>query len=172
MQAIGPAGEVLYLTNVPATGGRHVLPQVASFVDRVFIAVLGVPDYDATMKAYKARFGLKQVSDHTRGTNFLGADYGIEAPDWPLRMGTLQLSGRSVIQVDEYTKGAGPRPTAAGCLPAGYALTSLVVPSLGPHRQNLVGAVVNPGEPPYDGRAMGVWRAPGGELLELVEAGN
>ncbi|MBM3504365.1 MAG: hypothetical protein FJX65_10865 [Alphaproteobacteria bacterium] len=172
MQAIGPNGEVLYLTNVPAKGGRHDLPNVRSFVDRVFIAVLGVPDYDATLAAYKQRFGLKQVSDHARGTNFIGETYGIAAPEWPLRMGTLQLSGQSVIQVDEYTKGAGPRPTAPGSIPAGYSITSMIVPSLDPHRRDLVGPVVNPGEPPYNGRAMGVWRAPGGELIELVEAGN
>lgn len=171
MQVIGPDGEVLYLTNVPNGGGKHDIPSARCFVDRIFIVVLAVPDFAANLADYKARFGLTQVSDHARGINFQGPSWGIAMPDFAqLKMATLQLAGKSVIQVDQYTRGTPPRPATPGQLPAGFAMTTFAVPSLDPHRAALLGPTTNPDRAPYGGRETGVVRAPGGELIELVAA--
>jgi len=171
MQVIGPDGEVLYLTNVPNGGGKHDIPSARCYVDRVFIVVLGVPDFAASLADYKARFGLAQVSDHARGINFQGPTWGMNMPDFAsLKMATLQLAGKSVIQVDQYTRGAPPRPMTPGELPAGFAMTTFAVPSLVPHRAGLLGPAVQPAGAPYGGRESGVLRLPGGELVELVAA--
>jgi catechol 2,3-dioxygenase-like lactoylglutathione lyase family enzyme len=171
MQVIGPDGEVLYLTNVPRGGGQHDIPSARCFVDRIFIVVLAVPDFAANLADHKARFGLTQVSDHARSINFQGPTWGMAMPDFAqLKMATLQLAGKSVIQVDQYTAGAPRRPATPGQLPAGFAMASFAVPSLGPHRDRLVGPITRPDEAPYGGRESGVVRAPGGELLELVAA--
>lgn len=171
MQVIGPDGEVLYLTNVPNGGGKHDIPSAKCFVDRIFIVVLAVPDFAANLADYKARFGLTQVSDHARGINFQGPAWGMDMPDFAsLKMATLQLAGKSVIQVDQYTQAAPPRPVTPGQLPAGFAMTTFAVPSLTPHRASLIGPTARPAGAPYGGRETGVVRAPGGELIELVSA--
>ena len=171
MQVIGPDGEVLYLTNVPNGGGKHDIPSARCFVDRIFIVVLAVPDFAANLADYKARFGLTQVSDHARGINFQGPTWGMDMPDFArLKMATLQLAGKSVIQVDQYTAAAPPRPATPGQLPAGFAMTTFAVPSLAPHRASLIGPTTRPAGAPYGGHEAGVVRAPGGELIELVSA--
>ncbi len=170
MQAIGPAGEVLYLTNVPPGGGEQDLPTVHSAVDRVFIVVLGVPDFDGALADFEHRFALPARPARERGIYFIGPGYGLAVTD-PLRMTTIQLAGKSLIQVDEYPADAPPRARADGGLPAGFAMTSFAVPSLAPYLDAALAPPVRPSAAPYEGRAAITLRGPGGALIELIEAG-
>ena len=170
MQAIGPAGEVLYLTNVPSSGGDHELPRVHSAVDRVFIVVLGVPKFDQSLADFENRFSLPARPARERGIYFIGPGYGLAVTD-PLRMTTIQLAGQSLIQVDEYPGDTPPRARIDGGLPAGFAMTSFAVPSLEPHLDAALAAPVRPAGPPYDGRAAITLSGPGGALIELIETG-
>ena len=170
MQAIGPAGEVLYLTNVPPGGGEQDLPTVRSAVDRVFIVVLGVPDFDGALADFENTFALPAQPAHERGIYFIGPDYGLAVTD-PLRMTTIQLAGQSLIQVDEYPVDAPPRARTEGGLPAGFAMTSFAVPSLEPFLDVAFTPPVRPTSPPYDGRAAITLDGPGGALIELIEMG-
>jgi catechol 2,3-dioxygenase-like lactoylglutathione lyase family enzyme len=58
MQAIGPAGELLYFTRMPPGASKFGLGSARSFVDRVFIVVLGVHDVRRTLDFYGTTFGL------------------------------------------------------------------------------------------------------------------
>lgn len=168
MQAIGPAGEVLYLTNVPSGGGEHELPTVQSAVDRVFIVVLGVPDFDHALADFGNRFSLPARPARERGIYFIGPGYGLAVTD-PLRMTTIQLAGKSLIQVDEYPSDAPPRARAGGGLPAGFAMTTFAVPSLEPYLDAALAPPVRPSAAPYEGRAAITLSGPGGALIELIE---
>lgn len=170
MQVIGPDGEALYLTNVPkGASPAHELPQPKSDVDRIFIMVLGVPDFDATHDDLDAKFGLKKTTSRTRGINFLGEGYGLEDAGKPLPMSTVQLAGRCVIQVDEMQPTATPRPCTPGELPPGVALVTLAYPSLGALEKDALGPIcTTAGAGPVDGRALTV-RGAGGELYEVIE---
>ena len=170
MQAIGPAGEVLYLTNVPSGGGEQDLPTVQSAVDRVFIVVLGVPDFDHALADFETRFSLPARPARKRGIYFIGPGYGLAVTD-PLRMTTIQLAGKSLIQVDEYPADAPPRARANGGLPAGFAMTSFAVPSLAPYLDAALAPPVRPSAAPYEGRAAITLHGPGGALIELIETG-
>lgn len=170
MQAIGPAGEVLYLTNVPSGGGEHDLPTVQSAVDRVFIVVLGVPDFDGALEDFESNFSLPARPTHERSIYFIGPGYGLAITD-PLRMTTIQLARKSLIQVDEYPADVPPRACVKGGLPAGFAMTSFAVPSLEPFLAAALAPPVRPPEPPYDSRAAITLNGPGGALIELIETG-
>jgi hypothetical protein len=169
-QAIGPAGEVLYLTNASAGSGTHDLPTIKSAVDRFFIAVLAVPGFDSALADFENRFALPAQSAHERGIYFIGPGYGLAITD-PLRMTTIQLAGQSLIQVDEYPVDTPPRARVEGGLPAGFAMTSFVVPSLEPYLDAALSPPVRPSGPPYDDRAAITLSGPGGALIELIEAG-
>lgn len=170
MQVIGPDGEALYLTNVPkGASPAHELPQPKCDVDRIFIMVLGVPDFDATHADLEAKFGLKKTTSRTRGINFLGDGYGLEDEGKPLPMSTVQLAGRCVIQVDGMQPAATPRPCTAGELPPGVALVTLAYPSLAALEKAALGpSCASEGAGPVAGRCLTV-RGAGGELYEVIE---
>ena len=58
MQVLGPAGELLYFTRMPAGKSKFGLGSATSFVDRVFIVVLGVHDIRRALDFYGTTFGL------------------------------------------------------------------------------------------------------------------
>ncbi len=170
MQVIGPDGEALYLTNVPkGASPSHQLPQPKSDIDRIFIMVLGVPDFDATHEDLLARFGLEKTTNRTRGINFVGEGYGLEDSGQALPMSTVQLDGRSVIQVDGMQPTATPRPCAEGELPPGVALVTLARAEHGALAQSALGpAYASDDAWPYRGGSAVTVRGAGGELYEVV----
>ncbi len=174
MQVIGPDREALYLTNVPKGASPvHELPQPQSDIDRIFIMVLGVPDFAATHADFAARFGVAKTTERTRGMNFLGAGYGLDDAGQPLPMSTVQLDGRCVIQVDGMQPTATPRPCTDGELPPGIAMVTFARDSHATLQSGALGPV-------YDGDAMWPYaggraitvRGAGGELYELVAPSN
>ncbi len=170
MQVIGPDGEALYLTNVPkGASPSHELPQPQSDIDRIFIMVLGVPDFAATHADFEARFGLPKTTERTRGINFLGETYGLEEAGQPLPMSTVQLDGRCVIQVDGMQPTATPRPCAEGELPPGIAMVSVARKEIDSLSADALGPtyVGDQAWPYQGGRAVTVCAA-GGELFEMV----
>jgi catechol 2,3-dioxygenase-like lactoylglutathione lyase family enzyme len=168
-QAIGPAGEVLYLTTLPESVQGFDLPAAASLVDRVFIAVLATRSFEETLEWLSVKFAISPRPAHERGVYHEGDRYGHVRAN-PLSMTTLQLTGQSLIQVDEYPHRAADRPVSPGALPPGFALASLAVPSVEPFERMALSAPVRPAAAPYDGRAALTIRAPEGWLVELIES--
>ncbi|HVN41758.1 MAG TPA: hypothetical protein VMT50_03165, partial [Steroidobacteraceae bacterium] len=58
MQALGPAGEMLYFTRIPQGQSKFGLDPATTFVDHVFIVVLGVHDLTQTLEFYSKNFDL------------------------------------------------------------------------------------------------------------------
>ncbi len=171
MQVVGPDGEALYLTNVPkGASPLHELPQPQSDIDRIFIMVLGVPDFAATHADYAARFGVAKTSERTRGINFVGPGYGLEDLGKPLPMSTVQLDGRCVIQVDGMQPTATPRPCTDGELPPGIALVTFARGADAALAADALGPVYTGDAAwPYNGSRARTVRGAGGELYEFVD---
>jgi catechol 2,3-dioxygenase-like lactoylglutathione lyase family enzyme len=169
MQALGPAGELLYFTRMPAGASKFGLGSATTFVDRVFIVVLGVHDIRRTLSFYSTTFGLPVTEPAPSRVDVLADAWGLPR-EQPFLLGIARLPERFLIEVDEYPQAAGTKTAAAGELPAGMAMVSFTVPSLDPFLAQLVTPPVTLDGVPYDGRRAGVLRGPSGEHIELIEA--
>ncbi|MCM2311059.1 MAG: hypothetical protein NDI84_06600 [Steroidobacteraceae bacterium] len=168
MQALGPSGELLYFTRMPAGKSKFGLGSATRFVDRVFIVVLGVHDIRRTLDYYHATFGLTVTEPAASRIDVLANAWEIPR-EQPFLIGIARLPERFLIEVDEYPAAADSRLAAAGELPAGMAMVSFTVPSLDPFLSQFVAPPVELNGVPYDARRAGVLVGPSGEHIELVE---
>jgi catechol 2,3-dioxygenase-like lactoylglutathione lyase family enzyme len=169
MQALGPAGELLYFTRIPPGRSKFNLGSASSFVDRVFIVVLGVHDVRRTLDFYAGTFGLPVTDPALSRIGVLAQAWGLPQ-DQTFPLAIVRLPERFLIEVDEYPAGAASLSPGAGDLPGGMAMVSFSVPSLEPFSAQLVTAPRVLKGPPYEGRRVGVMRGPSGEMIELIEA--
>jgi len=169
MQALGPAGELLYFTRMPAGASKFGLGSATTFVDRVFIVVLGVHDIRRTLDFYNTKFGLPVTEPAPSRVEVLADAWDLPRSQ-PFLLGIVRLPERFLIEVDEYPPAAAARTAAVGELPAGMAMVSFTVPSLEPYLTQIESPPVTLNGVPYDGQRAGVLRGPSGEHIELVEA--
>jgi len=169
MQALGPAGELLYFTRMPAGKSKFGLGSATTFVDRVFIVVLGVHDIRRTLDYYHATLGLPVTEPAPSRVDVLADAWGLPR-EQPFLLGIARLPERFLIEVDEYPRKAGTRLAGPGELPAGMAMVTFTVPSLDPFLSQFAAPPVTLHGVPYDGRRAGVMRGPSGEHIELIEA--
>jgi len=169
MQALGPAGELLYFTRMPPGASKFGLGSATTFVDRVFIVVLGVHDIRRTLDFYAATFGLPVTEPAPSRVEVL-ADAWELPRSHPFLLGIARLPERFLIEVDEYPQAAAAKVPANGELPAGMAMVTFTVPSLDTYLQQLETPPVTLNGAPYDGRRAGLMLGPSGEHVELIEA--
>ena len=169
MQALGPAGELIYFTRIPAGKSKFNLGSATSFVDRVFIVVLGVHDLRRTLEFYADTFGLPVTDPAPSRVGVLSRAWGLPA-DQTFPIAIVRLPARFLIEVDEYPAGAVSPSAGPGEMPGGMAMVSFEVPSLEPFRARLVAAPSALKGLPCDGCLSGVMRGPSGEAIELIEA--
>lgn len=155
-QLVGPAGEVIYLTEIrrPVPPFRLPEPSPGPGADGVFVAVLAATDLERTRAWWEARFPVRRCTDRLATIGVLNRAHGAP-PETTTRISSLQLSGRAVLEIDQYPPGTRPAPAAAGSLPAGIALVAIGVSDLRTGRTN-------------GGRV--ITRGPDGVVLELVPA--
>ena len=169
MQALGPAGELFYFTRIPPGKSKFNLGSARSFVDRVFIVVLGVHDIRRTLDFYSRTFGLPVTEPAPSRVAVLAQAWGMPA-DQTFPLAIVRLPERFLIEVDEYPAAAESASPGETGLPGGMAMVSFSVPSLEPFQSQLLATPRRLDEVPYAGRRVGVMRGPSGELLELIEA--
>ncbi len=105
-QVRGPAGEILYLTQVTGEVPPFELPSCQAFVDHLFIPVLSTPDRDSTLAEYEAlasREGLRFDTRITVVNQALGLPLEQRHP-----VGTLQLDNNALIEVDQIAGTTAP----------------------------------------------------------------
>ncbi|MGH3655934.1 MAG: VOC family protein [Micromonosporaceae bacterium] len=121
-QIAGPDGEAVYLTQRLADVPGFDLPEPRQDVDGVFIAVLGARDLEASREALESRYEVRRASDRRSPIGVVNLTYGL--PEGTThRLSTLQLAGRTCIEIDQLPPGATSRPTSPGgrCGRAGVA---------------------------------------------------
>lgn len=161
MQAIGPAGECCYFTQVGAGSGLDLAP-ARSFVGRVFIVVAGGPDVDALFAPYSAFANLVDPPVATPVT-VISRAHGL--PENTLhRHGLVRLTEGTLIELDQYPASARPRATSTERLVPGMAMVTFAVDSLGRH--DFIAAPAAGDLPELGGAAC--LRGVAGELIELA----
>ena len=98
-QVRGPAGEILYLTQVKGPVPPFDLPNCRAPVDHLFIPVLSTPSRDRSLEAYSAVSGNEGLTFDTRITVVNQARKLELEQRHPVA--TLQLAGQSLIEIDE-----------------------------------------------------------------------
>jgi hypothetical protein len=167
MQVIGPAGEVLYLTQVNAPVPPFQIPQATCDVDRLFIPVSCCLRRDEGLAVYEKLGATQSWSFDTRIISVNKA-LGLN-PEMRHPVATVQLAGGSMVEIDQLGV-AKPRPLSGGGFAAGIAMVSFLVDDLDTKRiQSVSPARALPGKL-YRGQRVMVCRGAGGELIELIQA--
>ena len=169
MQARGPDGEICYFTQIDGDPPGLSLPRASSFVDRLFIHVVGASDLDATGQWAERHLDCTVAMARVEmAYTMLARAFG-KPLDTRFTISTLKRGDEVFLQVDQMPPEAVRRPKRAGMLPPGIAMTTLSVASL----DAVANACI---EPParhdgmlYDGRRSAVLADPDGTLYELLE---
>lgn len=162
MQAIGPAGECCYFTQVGAGCGLD-LASARSFVGRVFIVVDAGPDVDALFAPYRT-FGNAVDPPVATPVTVISRAHGLPA-DTLHRHGLVRLAEGTLIELDQYPASARPRVLGAERLAPGMAMVTFAVDSLGQHDFIAPPAAC---ELPVLGGTAACVRGAAGELIELA----
>ena len=159
MQVIGPAGEVLYLTEIKAEVPPFELPFARCAVDRLFIPVAMTPSRDDSLALYES-------FEHTKGIQFdtkitvINRDLGLNI-DTRHPVATVQLSGNNLIELDQIDGLSTPDPRQSYC---GIQQVSFTVQSL---PESGIRYEVSSG--PNQGQTAVQVSGPGGEQIEFAE---
>jgi catechol 2,3-dioxygenase-like lactoylglutathione lyase family enzyme len=170
MQVVGPAREVLNLTEVRERLAAFDTPEAASAVDRVFIVILGGTSLEALQDYYHLQFGVTRVPVLPAVVPAISARYGL-ARDFKHAIAALPLAGQCYVEAGEMPPAVAHRPCDPGQLPPGIAMVSFEVGRLPDVLPSTLGpAQAGPGLP-YAGRRARACVGAAGELIELIEAG-
>jgi len=132
MQLVGPAGEMLYLTQVKAPVPPFELPLSADLallqsLGPLFIAVLSTPSREEALRAIAPLSALSTLRFETKVTVLNRALGRPLDTRWPLA--TAQFAGRSLFEIDEVTDPQVQPGAAPGTLPSGLAWVTMTAPA-------------------------------------------
>lgn len=167
MQVVGPAGELLYLTNPEGAGN-----EAKSFVDRVFIVINGAKDLNQLIGFYRDKMGSKVGEPFPIRLSVLNRAYGFDVerrhPITVARLGGTPFS----VELDQFPPEATARDGRPNDLPPGISMISFAVESLEAVKEPFIHPPVTVADAPYNGRRAAVIKGPSGELMELIETGK
>lgn len=167
MQAIGPASEVLYLTNLPA--GSAVGRSAATYVDRPFIMILGTKNLENALDFYRAKFALNISDTRMKGRiTVLNKAFGLDLNSTH-EMAMARVSPQYSIEIDRYPAAATERQKKSGELPPAIAMVGFEVDSLDDLKVPMLAPAQRIAALPYNGRRTAVVQGSTGELIELIE---
>lgn len=169
MQVLGPANEVLYLTRLKPGQSGFNLGSAKTYVDRVFVVVLGSKDLQAALDFYAQQLKLPVTQPMQVRISVLSKAYGMD-PERMHKLALAQLPGRFLIEIDEYPESATRRPQRAGDLPPGMAMVSFEVDSLDALKLEWIRPPIKLKQAPYHGRRAAIVIGAAGEWIELIEA--
>lgn len=167
-QALGPAAELLYFTRIidPAQSSFN-LGSAESWVDRVFIMVLGSSDMEATRQFYTGILGQTVLGPWPYRISVLSQAWDQPA-DTLHSLSMIQLQGQFALELDQYPAEAKRRTGTSVGLPYGPVMVSFEVDSL----ENFKVVTGNSSQVldsvPYYGREVLFLKGPSGEMIELV----
>lgn len=121
MQAIGPAGECLYFTQIGEGSGLD-LAAARSFVGRVFIVVAAGLDVNAMFAPY-AGFGNVVDPPVATPVTVISSANGLPL-DTLHPHGLVKIGHGTMIELDGYPEVASPRTVIPGELPPGMAMVT------------------------------------------------
>jgi hypothetical protein len=167
MQLVGPAGEVLYLTEVKRAEAPFNIAPARAPVDRLFTPVSACLRRDEGLAVY----GKLGAQRSWRFETTLGSVNRAHELDASLKhpVGTVQLAGQSMVEINQLGL-ARSRPPSAGLLPAGIVMVSFLIDNLDNIGLRPISPPLAPSGALYGGQRVAACRGAAGELLELIEA--
>jgi catechol 2,3-dioxygenase-like lactoylglutathione lyase family enzyme len=169
MPVVGPAREVLYLTQVQERLTAFDTPEAASAVDRVFVVMLGGMNLQALQDYYQLQFGVARAPITPAVVPAISARYGLPR-DFKHPVAALQLAGQCYVEADQMPPAVVHRPCDPGQLPPGIAMVGFEVDRLPDVLQSALGPAQSVAGLPYAGRRSRACVGAAGELIELTEA--
>lgn len=144
MQVVGPAGEMLYLTQVKAPVPPFQIPlsdalPAQQALGPLFIAVMSVPSRSDALAACAGLAPLQTLQFETKVSvlnRTLGRDL---ATRWPVA--TTQWAGQCLFEIDEVVDRQVGAPAAPGVLPTGLAWIGIEVRGAAPALRELAPGV-------------------------------
>ena len=167
MQVIGPAGEVLYLTQVNADVPPFDIPRAQCDVDRLFIPVSSCLRRDAALTVYHKLGATRSWTFDTPITSVnkaFGLNLELRHP-----VATVQLAGQSMVEINQLGV-ATARPPTGGGFPAGIVIVSFLLDNIDTIALKPVSPARTLDSKLYSGQKVVACRGSGGELIELIEA--
>ena len=167
MQALGPAGESIYLTSFKEKMAQFDVPEARHYVDRVFIVILGGASVEDINDFYGRHFGVAKAPVIPAVITVLSNAQGLPA-DTTHDLAAIALQGQCYIEADRMPAATRPRVARDGELPPAISMVTFVVKQLPEGLEWLAPPRALP-QAPYHGRRAGVCLGPAGEWIELVE---
>lgn len=164
MQAIGPAGELLYFTTETGDRQKSTLPIAKSQIDRTFIVILAGHDVEAMKKFYGDVFGMPSIPNFESTLERTTTGLGLPPGKFQMSLVRAKEKGSS-IELDGYPPQAMARPHAEGQLGPGNAMASFSVASL----DGLRVKYITPPKALYGKNRAASFIGPAGEIVELIE---
>ncbi|WND03504.1 hypothetical protein QGN29_03845 [Temperatibacter marinus] len=121
VQIEGPAGEVLYLTQIKAEVPPFKLPLATCAVDHLFIPILASHDRQKTLEIYEDLSQTNGMSFDTKIT-VINQIYGYDL-DQQHPVAVIQLAGNTLVEIDEIPSAEPPKRSQRR-MPAGIAMIS------------------------------------------------
>lgn len=164
MQVVGPAGEVLYLTQIKTSVSGFDLPVARCPVDRLFIPILLTKNRQQALATYEQFHDTKALLFDTKITVINRA--------WSLPLeqshpvATVQLSGKNLIEIDQFPALPSEFLTNSA-MPSGISMISFALRDLAEWVDET--ALYSPPDGPYAGIFSSFIRGATGEWVELME---
>lgn len=168
MQIRGPAGEILYCTQI--TDSKHVetLGTAQSPVDRVFITVAGGSDLKAMQRFYAERLDLLPTEGKAVPVKVVNRVLGRD-DEMLTTICTAALGQGYTLELDELPQDTPRRLAIPGLLPPGMASVAYLVDSYAVPMGPFLAGPQAVQQAPYNGRRVALSQGAAGEFLELIE---
>jgi hypothetical protein len=166
MQAIGPGGELLYLTRNNQAAGALGLDDTMPQTERAFIMVLGGASMGDMTEFYGGQLELQVDPPMPFKISMISRANELD-PETAYPLTIAYTAPGYLIEMDELPETIGPRAVAAGHLPPGIAI-------VGFNSDGITADIEWVAEPraikdfPYNGRKAGIIRGSVGELIEVI----
>ncbi len=125
MQVMGPANEILYLTQFKNKVPEFDSPKPRCSVDQTFIVVLAGKSLDEMQGYFQANFKLRKATVIESRIRSISRVFNFPA-DTKYKAAALALRDQSMIELDELPKEGNNRLSLDGYLPAGISMVSFL----------------------------------------------
>ena len=163
MQVMGPANEILYLTQFKKIVPEFDNPKPRCFVDQTFIVVLAGKSLDEMQDYFHENFALAKATIIESRIRSISRVFNYPE-DTKYKAAALTLKGQSMIELDELPKEGNKRYSLEGYLPAGIAMVSFHYYESREVLKNTYFSKL----PFHESRICSVQKGPTNELIELI----
>lgn len=173
MQVKGPDQEIVYLTEIRDDLPAYDLPRAQSLIDHLFILVMCCSDMEATGAWLQTHLLINKGRSMEIVYSMINNAFNLPS-DTKHALATLKHERDVCLEIDQYPKGATPRPKHKGWLPPCVAIGSFIHPEFDAlitvNKDHWIVPPVKRKGVIYNNKRVGVLRDPDGTLIEIIEA--